>query len=511
MVKIFKMLCLSFLALTVAGCGKKVLVPEKTVMAAYIDLEKAYDNGKSVVSALINGLPPDKRPLAKERFQEALERIDKFKNALDPEWAVVTFGGNLKELAENTRHPENLIAVAIKVNAGEDAVKQVLKDVFNKGDVKSETESGHIVFGIEDDDGYLGLVDNKYIILSLSKDAFDDMFDLYAGTGKASDEFDDLSKISGNTICRISTPPIASLIKRFELTREIEKIGGVCEDEGLVDMILNMGPISLDVGVGDELGLALHVKCDSSSGAKTIESLMRSAAFLARLGWDACTLEAKNYARFNFLGRPFINLSIPAEAKDIFINLAQNVEAKRSWNVATLSVALKTVKLVDFIEKTSSEKQSSSLDEEDVHGEGDEDDDHDYEFPVFEDKFDADKGYQDPSTNMDHAAYGYTNIYPASSFYHRQIKNKKDDSSDSSYCRYIQKKTCMSNMRRLQNAAKKYMLNHGSMPSIYNLCGPGKYLRTEPICPKDGRSYRVFREDGEIKVTCPNANEDHKL
>ena len=66
-------------------------------------------------------------------------------------------------------------------------------------------------------------------------------------------------------------------------------------------------------------------------------------------------------------------------------------------------------------------------------------------------------------------------------------------------------------MKQLQSAGEMYLLNRSSTPTVSDLCGPDKYLRTEPTCPKDNRSYRIFRENGEIKVSCPNAYEDHKL
>ncbi len=131
--------------------------------------------------------------------------------------------------------------------------------------------------------------------------------------------------------------------------------------------------------------------------------------------------------------------------------------------------------------------------------------------PVFQDKSNGNKGDHAPSTTKVHTANGYTNIYPVSSYHSKKYTTTKADSSYSIYSRDFQRKICISNMKRLQNAAKLYMLNHGSMPSIYDLCGPGKYLRTEPTCPKNGRSYRFFREYGEIKVSCPNAYEGHKL
>ena len=49
-----------------------------------------------------------------------------------------------------------------------------------------------IVYTLRYGQGYLGLIDDKYLILGRSKDAFFDMFDLYAGKSKASKDFGSL-------------------------------------------------------------------------------------------------------------------------------------------------------------------------------------------------------------------------------------------------------------------------------------------------------------------------------
>ena len=175
MTKTLKLVSLSLLALTVVGCGKKAIVPEKTVAAAYIDFEKAYDNGKDFANTIIGALPSEAKSQARSEYEEALKKIDKFKDDLNTEWAVVAFGGDLKSLSES-RNPENNIAVAIKVKAGEDEVKKVPKDVLGVDKVETDKKNGNVIFEL---DGIrLGLVDEKYIIFSPSKNAFDDMFDL---------------------------------------------------------------------------------------------------------------------------------------------------------------------------------------------------------------------------------------------------------------------------------------------------------------------------------------------
>ena len=352
MKKMLKLVCLSLLALTVAGCGKKVLVPEKTIVAAYVDLEKTYDNGKSVAETLLDALPSKEKDAAKSAYEEALKKIDKFKEKVDVEWAVISFGGDLKSLA---RHPENNVAVVIKVSTDEAAFKDVVKDIVG-GDLDPEKKGDNIVY--EMGNARMGLLDEKYVIFSPSKDAFEDMFDLYDGKGKASDDFGDLAKISGDTICRISTAPISSLLKRFELTKYIEKFGEACEDKELVDMILNMGAISLDVKVGDELGLALNVNCDSSSDAKIIESLMRSLAFLGRVGCDAGAFGASNPDLLGSLRASRSEKSAIVGAKDLFVSLAKKIEADRSGSVATLSVTLETEQVADFVKKVAEGENS---------------------------------------------------------------------------------------------------------------------------------------------------------
>ncbi len=483
--KILKLTCLSLLALTATGCGKKVFVPEKTLAAAYVDLEKAYKNGTSFANTLIDALPSEERKRAKKDYDEGLKKIDKILDNLNAEWAVVTFGGDLKSLARaGVFGLPGMCAVAVKVDADKDAVKKVLKDVFNMDDVETDKKNGHDVFELPMG-GRVGLIDEQFLIISPGKDAFDDMFDLYAGKGKASDEFDDLSKISGNTICRVQTAPISRLLERFELTREIEKFGEASEDDELTSMILNMGSLSLDVDVGDEVGLAVHVACDSSSDAKIIENLMRGAAFLARVGCDFGAFGAENHEILNDkLGRRKATAVI--KAKDIFVNLAKNIEADRSWSVATLSVTLETEKIADFIRKMTSEdekKKSSSYDD-DTDG--------------------------DWRPNRAKKVYAVTNKVAR---VEKPVKpySAEKPSSYSSYRKDSQKAACINNMRQLQTAAEVYMINHESPPSVYDLCGPDKLIRTKPTCPLDNSSYRIYRENGEIKVSCPNAGEGHTL
>ena len=66
-------------------------------------------------------------------------------------------------------------------------------------------------------------------------------------------------------------------------------------------------------------------------------------------------------------------------------------------------------------------------------------------------------------------------------------------------------------MKELQAAAELYMMHHSSTPTVYDLCGPEKLIPRRLTCPLDASSYRIYREDGEIKVSCPNARKGHEL
>lgn len=296
MKKLFSLICLAALVMAVAGCGgqknSEAVVPENTVVAAYIDIERAYDDGKSLAKDIIQELPSAKRADAKKRYEEAVKKFDEIKDPLNPEWAVITFGGSIKTLSKD---PDKCFAFAVRINANEDAVTKVLKKHASDEDaVTIEKKNGNVIYRDTKEDDHMGLVDGKYLIGAASKEAFEEMFDLYAGNGRASEEFDDLSRISGNTICRIQTAPVSSLLKRFELEKHVEKFGKDSQDDELTNMILNMGPVSLDIALAEGGELVLRVECASSDDAEIVESAFQLFAFTGRLASDGLRYAVKN-------------------------------------------------------------------------------------------------------------------------------------------------------------------------------------------------------------------------
>ena len=288
MKKLFQLTCLAALAWTLAGCGRNgdAVVPENTIVAAYVDFEKAYDDGKDLAEEIIDSLPSAERDTAKEAFKTAIKEVDKVREPLNPKWGVIAFGGN-----PESEVPKQCVTFAVRIGADEDAVAKVYRKLAAHGEVTVEKKSGCNVY--IDGDERVCLVDGKYLVGAYSEKAFDDMFDLYAGKGKASEEFGDLSRISGDTVCRIMTAPVSSLLKRFELAKYVEKFGEDSQDKELADMILNMGAVSFDIAFADGGEVVMRIACDSSDHAKMVDSFFQLFAFASRLSKDALPFIAK--------------------------------------------------------------------------------------------------------------------------------------------------------------------------------------------------------------------------
>ena len=363
MQRAFKVACLAALSLVAAGCGKKGIVPETTLVAAFVDLEKAYDNGKNVIKAIINTLPSDdERTAADGAYEQGFKWIDAYKDALKPQWAVIAFGGDFTSLGSSQKFSDH-VAFAVRVDSDEDTLDKIARDELgrdgenqsgNGGDeqkLAKEKRKEGVIYTLRDGQGYLGLIDEKYLIFSRSKNAFFDMFDLYAGKSKASKDFGSLTGISGDTICGVATAPISSLLKRFELTRDVERFGEDCNDEELAEMILGLGAVSLDLGAGEEdVGLTLRVACGSSSDAKVLDHFFQSIAFSSRVAFGVGAYASKDPDRFKDvqdtrrdLYREIGSLSrVISSSPGSFIALAHAIEADRSGSEATISCSLST-------------------------------------------------------------------------------------------------------------------------------------------------------------------------
>ena len=328
---------LAVLALSVAGCGKRPQVPEHAVAAVYVDFEKAYENGKSLTATIIKELPESSRKGATKEYEDALKFIDECRESLKPKWAVVAFGGTIKDLS---RAPCENIAIAIRVDTDEQTADSMLKKWMTKmtgrKDIEPDKREKGVIYAAYS--SYAGRIKDDFLILANSKDAFMDMFDLYGGKGKPSRDFEKLSDISGNTVARISTVPIHSLISRFELTEEVEKFGKSGNDEDLADMILHLGAVTLDIlAESDDIGLSLRIICGSSDDAKILEHVFQTIAFLSRAGSDLCAYLADNPDRLSEKFRHYRNKI--NQSKDFFIAASRAFDAARDGRIAEITFA----------------------------------------------------------------------------------------------------------------------------------------------------------------------------
>ena len=332
-----RLACLAILVLTVAGCGKKPQVPEATVAAAFVDLEKAYENGKQLTKTIINEFPEASRSVAINVYESALKAIDRNKEALNPKWAVIALGGTFEDLS---RAPGGNVAMAIRIDTDEKTADGMLKQWVTEraggADVKPDTREKGIVYEVYS--FYAGRIEDDFLILANSKDAFMDMFDLYTGKGTPSKDFADLARISGNTVAHISTAPVHRMISRFELTEEIEKFGLISDDEDLADMILNLGTFTLDIlADGNDIGLSLRVVCGSSGDAKFFEHVFQTIAFVSRAGFDLGAYFAENPER---LPKKLVRYKDKFNQSVSFFNAASRAfDAARDGRVAEITFA----------------------------------------------------------------------------------------------------------------------------------------------------------------------------
>ena len=196
------------------------------------------------------------------------------------------------------------------------------------------------------------------------------MFDLYAGKSKASKDFGSLTGISGNTICRVSTAPVSSLLKRFELTRDVERFGEDCDDEELAEMILGLGAVSLDIGADDEdVDLTLRVACGSSGDAKVLDHFFQSIAFSSRVACNVGAYVTKDPDRFKDVQDARRNLyreigrlaRVISSSTGSFIALSHAPVADRSGSEATISYSLSTENFAKLAGEWLSKARKASL------------------------------------------------------------------------------------------------------------------------------------------------------
>ena len=441
-------LTVAVLVCALSGCSKRVLVPEKTILAAYVDFEKAHKYGLSFTEAMISALPDELRLKTKAEYEEMHREINDIMAALNPKWIVVAYGGTLKELKEFSASPGQGISFAVKIHASEDDASESLRKLVPRNMKSTQTDDGEVYEG---DSECYGRIGGEYLIFGASPSAFKSMYELYRENGdegrrkgNPSAEFDDLAHLSGNTIARISTAPISSLIKRFEMTKTVEDLGARCKDQKLVDLLLGMGAATLDIKADkDALVASLRIACESTKDAKTVSALFHALAFTSRAGCVIGTYLAKEpkllgkIAAETHLSESSLNSII--QQIDVLRDGTQSTDVNQNGKTAEISMSL-----------TSDSPVISRC-----------------AVPFF-------INYR----NGSRAAACFANMRQLKAAAEAHLKKHPGDAA----------------------------------PSLDAICGPEdtKILKTEPRCPLGGH-YTITLKEGSVDVVCPHAAKGHAL
>lgn len=266
-------------AMTLTGCGDKPKIPENTLAAVYVDLDNLIDNGIEVAKMAIDEMPDDKAEEAQKGLDEAVKTYKKQFKQCKFQWAVFTAGvtdGNISR-------PE--LAFVIRCDYDKEAEDG---STFRK--LFEENLMHNISWGETE------FVEGKYVITANTSDVMDKMIALYRdGKGETSDAFDDLADLDGDTVARAQIAGLKTWVDVFDGEEEIKRIGKDCDDEDLIDDLMDGGPIMLDFKLSEDVfGTELAVDAGSKDLAKALEGVGNILKFSSRVGVDlGCTTVAR--------------------------------------------------------------------------------------------------------------------------------------------------------------------------------------------------------------------------
>lgn len=342
---------LAAVALVLTGCGGKPKIPENTVAACYIDLEKCVDNGKDIAELIIDNLPKSLKGLAEEQFEDFLKTYKEEIKPYDLEWATVTVG-------KGENGPEVSLVVKCdyeeKGKSGESLVSQM--KALAGGTVTSKLgvdvcRASLPALG----KSYMAFVDKCYVIVTDNETVLEKMIRLYKdGEGETSDAFDDLTDLGSDTVARFQTADVETIVDIFDLRRDLERWGETCDDEDLVDDILDVGNITLDINLSDDiLGCELTIEAGSKQFAKAVEGLFHIVAIVNRLTADGVAA-AGEYAKLlpNSVRSEIEGAAKMLKAdtlKELSKMMRDGLEVDRSGSTVKIAYGIDTEDLVELI------------------------------------------------------------------------------------------------------------------------------------------------------------------
>lgn len=334
------------------GCGGKPKIPANTVAAAYVDLDKLVWNAADVVEDVIDELPKEMREDAEKTFKDFMKEHKDDIKAIDPEWACLTVG-----LDKKTGRQE--VAVVIKCDyekklpSVDSSLEDALKAMAGEGKDKVEgcdvCAIGGGMMSFLPGKFSVGFVDKKYLVCAIvatdeDKKFFERMIVLYKdGKGETTNDFDDLTDLGGDTVARIQTAEVDTLIDILGVREDVKKFAEDCGDDDLVDLFTDFSNITLDVNFSDDIvGFELAVDAGSRKLAKLVEGAFEIVAFGGRV---ATALGVG----FNDLVRMECGKEAAGCVKAAADLLRDCLEADRSGSVATLTLEIDTDDLIEVL------------------------------------------------------------------------------------------------------------------------------------------------------------------
>lgn len=351
-------------ALSLTGCGSKPKIPANTVAAWYVDLEKCLENGNDIVELVIDNLPKGLKSKAQESYDEGLKQFEKNLAPYNFKWMAATFG------LDGKGHECNAVVVRcdyLEKNEDGKNLPQLIED-FTGGKCTTKFSTDVIctrmpALGFV----YMAFVDEEYIIVTESEDWLEKMVLLYAdGKGETSDSFGDLTDLGSDTVARIQTADVKTIVDILGVKNQLVSFGEQCDDEDLVEDILDIGNVTLDLNVSDDvLGVSLTVEAGSKELAKAVEGAFNVLVVANRLGADSVAM-AGTYGKLlpssiQYEVRGFFDLLKSDLLKELAAMLRKGLEVDRSGSTVKVTYEIDTEDLVELIVPPLAEIADKSL------------------------------------------------------------------------------------------------------------------------------------------------------
>lgn len=295
-------------AMLLTGCGGPKM-PKDTLAAVYVDIPQALENGIDFIEAAIKKLPKGDSKVIGDKLKEFLDdHKDDFRD-IDPKWAVFMVCGDKK----NEPRPAFVVKAdfGAEISAiGDKSVQKFISEKATKYSKKINSSSVYV-----EDEFMMTVVDDKYLIGVVyekpyrysyrgnssdahAEDVSDErgeelmskLISLYRDNeGETSDDFDDLDDLDGDAIARLQVASLGTLVDLFDVRDMVVDFGKKCEDEDLIEDLLDMGQLTFDVYLSDDIvGYRFELDAGSEDFAKAIEGLFKVVVFLDRIGTDLC-------------------------------------------------------------------------------------------------------------------------------------------------------------------------------------------------------------------------------